>query len=37
MELLETQVAFLKGKTLDVSIVVLAAMVVLIRKLMVAL
>ena len=36
MELLETQVAFLKGKKLDVSVFVLVAMVAFIRKLMVA-
>jgi len=36
MELLETQVAFLKGEKLDVSVFVLVAMVAFIRKLMVA-
>jgi len=36
MELLETQVAFLKGRKLDVSVFVLVAMVAFIRKLMVA-
>lgn len=36
MELLETQVAFLQGKKLDVSVFVLVAMVAFIRKLMVA-
>ena len=36
MELLETQVAFLKGRKFDVSVFVLVAMVAFIRKLMVA-
>jgi uncharacterized membrane protein (DUF373 family) len=36
MELLETQVAFFKGRKLDVSVFVLVAMVAFIRKLMVA-